>query len=255
MKLITVAVSDIGISRKVNQDSVYSNARMIKNTEVAFSVVCDGMGGLSEGEVASASVVNAFSTWFNTVFPQICEDEIDFEELKLQWSKIVYEQNKYLMDYGVSKNIRLGTTLTALLIVDGKYYGVHVGDSRIYEISDRVYQITNDHTLVARDVRLGNLTPEQARKDPRQNILLQCIGASDAVEPDFLYGNAEKDTVYLLCSDGFRHVISDDEIYSNLNCFQLVSEDEMIKKANYLIDLNKSRMEKDNISAILIRTF
>jgi serine/threonine protein phosphatase PrpC len=255
MDYLKVLLTDVGISRKVNEDSLYVDVIVSENKKALFSIICDGMGGLSEGEVASSSAVRAFYYWSKSNLPEMLKNQIIFEELKCQWDEIIFEQNQILSEYGRRKGIRLGTTLTALLIVDYKYYAVHVGDSRIYEISDGVYQLTSDHSVVARDVRRGNITLEQAKNDPRRNILLQCIGASETVEPEYLTGEAVKDTVFMLCTDGFWHNVTEDEIYSNLNSSELLNEDIMLDRARYMIEINKSRLETDNISIILVRTF
>ncbi len=255
MNFLSVSLTDIGISRSVNQDSICTKVILAENKKASFSIVCDGMGGLSEGEVASLSVLNNFCRWADTILPVLIKNGIDFNEIKEQWAKIILKQNQYLTEYGAKKGIMLGTTLTILLIYDGSYYGVHVGDSRIYEIKDGIHQLTSDHTLVERDIRAGNITKEQAKNDPRKNILLQCVGASPSIEPEFLHGKAEENTVYMLCSDGFRHVISEEELFENLNSTNLIDEDVMKDKAKYLIELNKSRMEQDNISVVLVKTF
>ena len=99
----------------------------------------------------------------------------------------------------------MGTTVTAMILTGGYYYIVNVGDSRAYEICSNLQVLTRDQTVVAREVEQGLLTLEQAETDPRRSVLLQCIGASDVVYPDFFLGEVKKDAVYMLCSDGFRH--------------------------------------------------
>jgi serine/threonine protein phosphatase PrpC len=84
---------------------------------------------------------------------------------------------------------------------------------------------------------------------------LQCVGANEDVYPEFITGDAKGDVVYLLCSDGFYNLITDDEIYSNLKSKELHNEEIMKSRAKMLINLNKERMEKDNISAILVKIF
>jgi|BioPla2DNA2_1021312.scaffolds.fasta_scaffold01842_9 serine/threonine protein phosphatase PrpC len=255
MSFLTVSVTDKGLVKEKNEDSIYTTVVEKDNKKVSFSIVCDGMGGLAEGEYASAKVLNAFVEWFEIQKSLLFEEKTSFDEIKSQWANIVKMQNSYLIHYGNNKGIRLGTTVTALMIIDNTYYAVHVGDSRIYEISDSVHQITTDHTLVARDLEMGNITKEQARKDPRKNILLQCVGANEDVYPEFITGDAKGDVVYLLCSDGFYNLITEDEIYSNLKSKELHNEEIMKSRAKMLINLNKERMEKDNISAILVKIF
>ena len=112
--------------------------------------------------------------------------------------------------------------------------------------------MTKDQTFVAREVSRGTLTAEQARTDKRRNMLLQCVGASAKLEPDIMTGRIEKG-VYMLCTDGFRHEISEREMFENLNPDVLRNKDIMQKNARYLIDQIKLRQEKDNISVILIK--
>lgn len=89
---------------------------------------------------------------------------------------------------------------------------------------------------------------------PQRNVLLQCIGASNFIEPDFFSGEFGQNQVFMLCSDGFRHIISETEIYDNLNPFVLENEQIMHDRAVYLTELNKSRQERDNITVALVKT-
>lgn len=82
----------------------------------------------------------------------------------------------------------LGTTVTAILLTKNRYYIINVGDTRAYEISDNVTVMTRDHSVVAREIEQGIITPEQAKNDVRRSVLLQCIGASEEVYPDMFLG-------------------------------------------------------------------
>lgn len=104
------------------------------------------------------------------------------------------------------------------------------------------------------EMDLGHLTWEQAQTHPQRNVLLQCVGASDEIHPDYFVGDANPDTTFILCSDGFRHVISPDEIYEKFRPELLENEDIMLQNIVSLVELNKSRKEVDNISAAVIRT-
>ena len=254
MNYIISASSDIGIKKKTNQDSLSVKVATSPNGRIAFAVLCDGMGGLEKGELASAELVKAFSTWLTEEFSGQCNSDDDFEAIKTQWTRIVQAQNNKIAMYGKRLSINLGTTVAALLLTDYGYLAMNVGDSRVYEISDTVRQITSDQTVVAREVELGKLTPEQARTDPRRNVLLQCVGASESVMPAFYRGNNLSGTVYMLCSDGFIHEISNEEIYASMNPVAMQDKYTMKKNTDSLIELDKVRMEKDNISVITIRT-
>ena len=248
--------TDIGIRKETNQDSLCIKRAQTNKGIILLAMICDGMGGLSKGEVASATIINAFSNWFEQELPVVLAEDNYVEEVKYHWGRMIKEQNKNIADYGRANHIQLGSTLTAMLIFENSQYLIaHVGDSRAYRIKDgEIAVLTTDQTVVANEVRQGRLTVEQAETDPRRNVLLQCIGASKIVEPDFIQGKIESDECYMLCSDGFRHVITSDEI--KLAFCPINNPDEETMKNNIikLIELNKERQETDNISAVLIKT-
>lgn len=251
MKYLVVADTDIGIRKQTNQDSLLVKRGNSEVGEVLLAVICDGMGGLDKGEVASATVIREFARWFHEDLPYELET-LDMQVIGGKWSLMLKELNVKIAEYGKKINSRLGTTFTGILMAGNEYAAVHVGDSRLYHISTTIKQMTKDQTFVAREVSRGTLTAEQARTDKRRNMLLQCIGASAKLEPDIMTGRIEKG-VYMLCTDGFRHEISEREMFENLNPDVLRNKDIMQKKARYLIDQIKLRQEKDNISVILIK--
>ena len=102
---------------------------------------------------------------------------------------------------------------------------------------------------------LGNMTPEQAEVDERRSVLLQCIGASEEVYPDFFVGATKQNATYMLCSDGIRHEVTPGEIYEKFHPNVLLDEATMTQNTLGLIELNKQRNERDNISVVLVRTF
>ncbi len=255
MNFIISARTDIGLAKSTNQDSLSMRVINTPQGRMVLAVLCDGMGGLDKGEVASAAVIRAFDNWLHNDFPVLCGAPIEDSMIKEQWNRIVVEQNNVIKNYGARQGTQLGTTVVAILLTQTRYYILNVGDSRAYEISNVIKQITADQTFVAREVALGNMTVEQARTDKRRNVLLQCVGASDEVYPEFFYGETNGNAVYMLCSDGFRHEVSADEIYEKLNPNVLFDENMMNTNSEQLIELNKARKEQDNISVALIRTF
>lgn len=255
MNYIVSGTTDIGLTKKTNQDSFNVRVFTCGQKKAAFAILCDGMGGLSKGEVASASVVNAFKKWSEEKLPSLLSSGIDESAIRSDWSNLAIEFNEKIKLYGAKIGSAVGTTLSAILLADDKYYIINVGDTRVYEIFDRVGLLTKDHSVVAREIELGNLTHEQAKNDPRRSVLLQCIGASDAVYPDIFIGNSKKDAVYMLCSDGFRHEILEDEIYAYLNPNVMCDDVSMKTNMTSLIELNKQRNERDNITVVTIRTF
>lgn len=255
MNFIVSATTDIGLTKSTNQDSYNVRVFHTKQGKVAFAVLCDGMGGLSKGEVASSSLVNAFCKWSDTRLPVLCENEITDSDIRSDWTGIAAEYNEKLKVYAASCGTNMGTTVTAILLTENRFYIINVGDSRAYEISDRVTVLTRDQTVVAREVELGYLTPVEAERDSRRSVLLQCIGASEAVYPDMFFGDTKLNAVYMLCSDGFRHEITEDEIYHYLNPTVMLDANGMKQNMDTLVALNKQRQERDNISVVSIRTF
>lgn len=247
--------TDVGIKKKTNQDSLAIKIVETAQGEALFSLVCDGMGGLAKGELASKEVICAFCDWFDNEFVEMADSGSFSEEtLKYQWMRLTIEMNEKIKAYGEHNGIMLGTTLSAILMYMGRYYIVHVGDSRIYQITTEAEQITADQTLVAREVAAGRLTPEQAETDSRRSVLLQCVGASPVVEPDFIVGNIQMGASYMLCSDGFRHKISDGEIVDRLGPGSCRTEGEMENGCQFLTELVKYRKETDNVTVVLIKT-
>ena len=248
--------TDVGIQKMTNQDSCCMRQAETDKGNILFALICDGMGGLSKGELASATLIRAFANWFENNLPIILAKENPLDETKYIWDRMMKQQNQIISAYGKENNIQLGSTITALLILeDGQYLIDHVGDTRVYKITDQLAEVlTEDQTLVAREVKNGRLAPELAEKDPRRNVLLQCIGASKVVTPAFYEGKAIKNECFLLCSDGFRHEITTEEIISDLAPSANHSEKEIKEHIIRLIDLNKIRHETDNITALLIKT-
>lgn len=251
MRYLATADTDVGIVKQTNQDSVLVKHGESEAGEILLAVICDGMGGLEKGELASATVIRAFSKWFDEELPFELVN-LNLEVIAGKWSLLLKDLNLKIAEYGQSENTWMGTTVTVILFVKDQYIVLHVGDTRVYHLGASLKQMTTDQTFVEREVRKGTLTCEQARTDKRRNMLLQCVGASAKIEPEILIGTVERGA-YMLCSDGFRHEISEDEIYESLNPINLVNRTSMHNNVKYLIEEVKSRQEKDNISVILIK--
>lgn len=252
---IISANTDIGTVKETNQDSLAVKVISTKQGEMVFALLCDGMGGLSSGEVASASVVMAFDKWVRQRLPLLCHSQLEDGLIRSQWDAVIAGQNAKIKAYGEEHGVRLGTTAVAMLLTQTRYYVLNVGDSRAYEIGDRLVQITRDHSLVAQEVEQGRLTELQAEKSSHRNILTKCVGVSNTVYPEYFFGDIRKNAVYMLCSDGFRHEITQEEMYECFRPEALLSKDHMIGQAAYLTEVDKQRGESDNISVVLIRTF
>lgn len=249
--------TDVGTKKKTNQDSLLIKEAETEEGNILLMVVCDGMGGLDKGEVASASLIAGYDRWFQEQLPYSLSQQDPRTCIREQWDELIQKMNLQITNYGVAKGIQLGTTLTAILFLEnGEYIIAHVGDTRAYHISDASLEIlTIDQTFVAREVEEGRMTEEEAMNDPRRNMLLQCVGASQHVDVDFEEGKAEVGDIYMLCCDGFRHVITNDEIRMTLQPSVCASAEISKNQMIYLTELNKQRGEVDNITVLLAKVW
>ena len=254
MDFVIAAETDVGIKKKTNQDSLWiRNARHPRAGVVLLAVLCDGMGGLQKGELASNSVLMAFRRWFDGAFSEALDkNRFDEQWLRTEWNTLLQEENRTIMKYGRDHGFQMGTTVTAFLVLNGMYYTVHIGDCRLYELETELRLLTKDQTLVAQEVQKGNMTEEEAGKDPRRNVLLQCVGASETLIPVFGSAVLNDRGCYLLCTDGFRHVLTSDEIFFALCDYPVLTKEELGGRLRGLIEQNKERMEEDNITAAAI---
>lgn len=244
--------SDKGIKRSINQDSILCIKMDTPKGEVVFVAVCDGMGGLQHGELASATVMYAFRKWVYEELPSMLSDGLKKQAVTECWKRIIEDCNRKILVYGEDGGITLGTTATVCLFAGSEYILANIGDSRAYEIGKKTSQLTHDHTFVQQEVDCGRMTKQEASESRQQNILTKCIGARPDAEPDFFYGKIKKNAVYMFCSDGFRHKIGEQELAIHLNGKNLNSGDQLKQKELCLIELNKERLETDNISVVTV---
>ncbi|WP_028243210.1 PP2C family protein-serine/threonine phosphatase [Pseudobutyrivibrio ruminis] len=255
------AYSDKGIKKDVNQDALLVKQASVNGIgNICLGVLCDGMGGLSCGEVASASFVDRMDEWFKTELPELVVDNDrtvplsgekymrNADDLKSKiessWNKIVTEMNTKLKDYGAEKYIRLGTTVVAIIIIRDTYLSMNVGDSRGYKFDKKSMEmISHDQSYVMQQVELGRMTKEEAEQSDKKSVLLQCIGASEKVIPEFFTGKVEKNNHFLLCSDGFWRKLSNQEILT------ISPQPKGLEK---LAQIVMKRGETDNISGLII---
>lgn len=254
MKFTTAVHTDIGLKKSTNQDSALIIEAQSDLGNILMTVICDGMGGLAKGEVASSTVITAFSTWFERDLPVLLSQGGNPEDRIFgDWKEIIVNCNLKIAAYARSIGAGMGTTLNAMLFLGNRRYIVNVGDSRAYLITDRAYQLTKDQTYIQREMDMGRMTPEEARVSPQRNVLLQCVGASEFIDPEFATGPVSPGEVYMQCSDGFRHIITPEELHQYLNPGVLVNEQAMLDNAVYLTELNKYRQENDNITVLLVK--
>lgn len=253
MRFVSGICSDAGNVKKVNQDAALVRQAETDYGRVLLAVVCDGMGGLQKGELASSAVIRRMSDWFEESLPFLLYDGLTPASLKDSWTSLLDRINDEISVFGDNQGIHLGTTITALLLVKDAYYICNVGDSRIYQLTEEIRQLTRDQSYVQQEMDMGRMTKEEALRSSKRNVLLQCIGVGERVMPDYYIGEFAPSSAFLLCSDGFRHMLSGEEILNELYPKDLAGEDDIEMKLRKLIDVVKNRREDDNITAVLVK--
>jgi hypothetical protein len=251
--VITAYNTDIGIKKSVNQDSLIIKKAIAGAGEVVLIGVCDGMGGLEQGELASAEAIKTLNFWFEQDLPNLLLEGLSNKAFVDSMTFAIKEANDRVYKYSSAKNIQCGTTLTAVLLYNGHYATVNVGDSRVYKIdnSGTIERLTHDQSVVQDKIDKGEITEEEARTHKARNVLLQCIGLGDAVTPGFSFGNYSDGDIFFACSDGFRHRLMEEEMAKLYNPKDVVGQEELMERAAYGVKLNMERGETDNITVAL----
>lgn len=254
MDFLTAGHTDIGTEKRINQDSYFIGQAYAGKKKMLLASVCDGMGGLSKGEIASASMIRRLSGWFLGELPQFRKEQLTFAALRECWEALVLGANESMNEYGERHQLSLGTTCAVFFAFGDQYCVMNIGDSRVYLLSDKISQITRDQTWCQREIDRGRMTRKEAQDHPNRSVLLQCIGAGGGASPDYFFGELKPGQCFLICSDGFGHEASSQEIYERLNPAVSVSAEVMKENLVRLTEMEKERGEKDNITALLLKT-
>ena len=235
-------ITDVGLVRKENQDAYAVES--IQDTVVA--VVCDGMGGVNGGQIASSIAVK---TYMDTLRAKIRAGTSadDFAAISLEGVRLANEaiRARAAQDRELSQ---MGTTLVSAVCRDGCVRVTNVGDSRGYLVnSEGLRQITHDHSMVERMVEHGDISPQQARRHPGRNIITRGLGPDETVDGDVFTLTIEPGEFLLLCSDGLVNTVTDQEIL-----FEIIHADEPETCLNRLLAISKDRGASDNVTAVLM---
>jgi serine/threonine protein phosphatase PrpC len=256
MKYVLSQVTDLGSRKKVNQDASYVGELDSCLFHSAFGIVCDGVGSCEHSEIASSRGVSAFNDWFEKCYSDFAdeEDEEAFCGLLYErWFALFNVINDYIVDFAEVNKMNLGSTLSCILIRGSFYYILHIGDTRIYKITDEIIQLTPDHTLTALELSRGNITEEEALTDSRRHTLTKCLGIRKFVRPEFFTGEFSGDSKFLICSDGFRGLVDDKYIYDELSRNKPLKQNQLDKTIKSIIRYNRNLGENDNITAVVIQ--
>lgn len=246
-------ITDIG-KKKVNQDAVLIKTAHFQNKDILLVAVCDGIGGLTGGEIASSYVITGISAWFETEYATLRKSGSGILEIRQSLDACLHRMNDAINS---SSEQDMGTTCTAMLI-DPKLNLMltgHVGDTRLYKVySDRLEIVTSDHSVVAEEVRRGIITEESARTDSRLNQITNCIGVGEKNRVyDYIIQEPDDSCTYMLCSDGFRKMVTDEEIREYLDPDINPDGERIRQNLTKLLEMNLQRQETDNITAAAVR--
>lgn len=202
------SATDIGQKRKMNQDYIFTSQEPIGNLPNLF-VVADGMGGHNAGDFASRYGVS--------VMVETVRRDKNFNPVKIMRNAMEAANREVLEQSREDPAMAgMGTTMVACTLVGGYAYVANVGDSRLYLANDTMTQISQDHSLIAEMVRLGELTPEEGRNHPDKNIITRAIGTADTVQVDFFDFRLNQDDQILMCSDGLSNMVEDARMFEIL---------------------------------------
>jgi serine/threonine protein phosphatase PrpC len=250
--LMVAKISDVGQVRDRNEDAYLAVDLLFQNddglTPMGLYIVADGMGGHQKGEIASsvAAQVSARHIMQDVFLPFLSgyEEEGPHHPINEVLIQAIQSANQAVYQHAPEA----GTTLTVALVFGRKVYMAHVGDSRAYIFNQsELRQITQDHSLVARLVELGQATPEEALTHMHRNVLYRAVGQGSSLEVDTYLQPLPVGSYLLLCSDGLWGMVSDREMIDILTYASTpqMALEQLVAKAN-------QNGGEDNITALLV---
>jgi len=240
LTIASASVTDRGLSAKrpQNEDSFLELGRC------GIYAVADGVGGAQGGEVASQMAIEILSEAFSNR-----QDGTDAEEIL---RSAIERANTaiYQMASELPALEGMATTIVALHLAGDVATIGHVGDSRLYQVDPRgeLHQETDDHSMVADEVRAGRMTEEQAENHPGRNIINRALGSDPTVNIDLKTILVEPGATFMICSDGITRHVSDNEIKQTLAAG---TDPESI--CSYLRTLCYERGAEDNLTAVVVK--
>ncbi len=214
------ACSDVGQVRDENEDrAVVQQLTLTDGSHATLLLVADGMGGVAAGgtasELASTLVQGGLDHALTRQPPPATADA---------WQALLTEQVQHA-NAAIARRIaqdpaipQMGTTLTLLVLAAGYVHCAHVGDSRAYlwqaaaAPAERLQRLTTDHTLVARLVEIGMISPADARVHPRRNIIYRSLNGTAHLSVDYMRHPVAAGDVLLVCSDGVTGELDDEHL-------------------------------------------
>lgn len=224
-----VAKTDKGLVRENNQDA-YAVGEL--PGEVAWAVVCDGMGGAAGGNIASALAVKVISDKITSSYNEKMRDS----SIKNLLDSAITAANIEVYDMAYSRPdlTGMGTTVVAVVVRDNVAHIAHAGDSRAYIVNDDgVEQITVDHSLVQNLVDRAEITKEEAEHHPNKNVITRALGVDKRIDVDFSEVEMHENETLVLCTDGLSNCVNNAEMAEDIKDGQYYAfADRLVKRAN-----------------------
>lgn len=224
-----VAKTDKGLVRENNQDA-YAVGEL--PNEVAWAVVCDGMGGAAGGNIASALAVKVISDKINASY----NENMKSVSIKNLLYSAITAANIEVYDMARSRYDLngMGTTVVAVIVRDSVAHIAHAGDSRAYVVKEQgVEQVTVDHSLVQDLVDRGEITKEEAEHHPNKNVITRALGVDDNIDIDYSEVELVDKETLILCTDGLSNYVTNDEMVVDIKDGQYYAfADRLVKRAN-----------------------
>lgn len=248
--------TDKGRVKRINEDACCVECAETPLGEVLMGVVCDGVGGLSRGELASSTVVERFSRWFERELPGLMEGMVvagafDFSAVRIVWGTLLASLNDLIRSYGASVGGKLGTTFSGIIACDGTYLLGHVGDCRVYQLShDAFWQISQDQTLLAQKLASGELTPQQAQAFDKKHVILQSVGTQRVLKPVFSTGRYTAEDLFVACCDGVWRRAGNEGVRRAFEGEDFRDEAALSRACQRLLLDDLAQGERDNLTII-----
>lgn len=237
-----VAKTDIGKKRESNQDS-YATGELPGS--VAWAVVCDGMGGAAGGNLASSTAVKIISERITSTY----RTGMSASSIRNMFASAIAAANisVYDMSKANPELTGMGTTVVVAIVVDNTVFIAHAGDSRGYILSENsLNQLTKDHSIVQEMIDQGTLTLDEAKTDPRKNIITRALGVDSELSFDFNIADISEKDVLIICTDGLTNYVEPQEFY------ELTSDGKYNEYAERLVNRANNNGGGDNITVVTI---
>ncbi|MBR3316861.1 MAG: serine/threonine-protein phosphatase [Atopobiaceae bacterium] len=252
------ACTDKGSKRRTNQDACCIQVANTAFGEVLMAVVCDGVGGLQAGELASATVAYRFAQWFTDELPTLLQNmdvtrPLNFDMVETVWGVLLNNLNEVIQNYGREHHGKLGTTFTGMLVSEGRYIVGHVGDCRLYQIAPRgVRQVTVDQTLLNKMLASGELKPEEAKNFKQGHVILQSVGTEGLLRPVFYRGTCTPNDLFVLACDGAYRKAEDVGVASFFQGVNHHDEDALNRACREMLQYDLAHGETDNLTVVCV---